>query len=217
MFARPGLFLFGLTGGVASGKSTAGRILRGLGVHVIDADELARRAVEPGQPALHEIAAAFHGVVVDGALDRAALGKVVFTDATARSRLNAIVHPRVAGLLQHDLDQLRASSTEFVLACYEVPLLFENALDRWLRPTVLVTCHEQTQIERGMARNGWTKEHALARIAAQMSLHDKQRRADYVIDNSGDLRALEVNTRRVYDAIVAAAYEEAARPKGAVQ
>lgn len=217
MFARPGLFLFGLTGGVASGKSTVGRILRGLGVHVIDADELARRAVMPGQPALLEIAAAFDGVVLNGELDRTALGKVVFGDSSARARLNAIVHPRVAGLLQHDLDQLRASSNEFVLACYEVPLLFENALDRWLRPTVLVACDEETQISRAMARNGWTKEHAIARIAAQMSLHEKQGRADYTIDNSGDLQSLEVNTRRVHDAIVAAAHEEVARQKGAVQ
>jgi dephospho-CoA kinase len=217
MFARPGLFLFGLTGGVASGKSTVGRILRDQGVHVIDADELARRAVDPGQPALAEIALAFEGVVHDDVLDRAALGKVVFGDAGARARLNAIVHPRVAGLLQHELDQLRGNVADLVVACYEVPLLFENSLDQWLRPTLLVACDEATQVARAMARNGWSREHALARIAAQMPLSEKRKRADYVIENSGDLAALEVNTRRVLDTLIAAIHVQTARQKGSVQ
>lgn len=220
MFARPGLFLFGLTGGVASGKSTVGRILRGFGVHVIDADVLARRAVEPGQPALVEIAAAFPGVVVGGALDRAALGRVVFGDPSALARLNAIVHPRVAASLQEELDQLGgvapgAAATgagvhavALRVAAYEVPLLFENSLDQWLRPTVLVACDEAVQVTRAMGRNGWSREHAVARIAAQMPLSDKRKRADYVIDNSADLAALEVNTRGVLDLLLAAASEQ---------
>lgn len=208
MFARPGLFLFGLTGGVASGKSTVGRLLRERGVHVIDADDLARRAVLPGQPALAEIALAFDGVVVDGQLDRAALGKLVFADASARSRLNAIVHPRVAGLLQHELDQISVGVGQLELACYEVPLLFENALDAWLRPTVLVACDEAVQVTRAMARNGWTREHALARIAAQMPLNEKRKRADYTIENSGDMDALERSTERALAALHAAARQK---------
>jgi dephospho-CoA kinase len=208
MFARPGLFLFGLTGGVASGKSTVGRLLRERGVHVIDADDLARRAVLPGQPALAEIALAFDGVVVDGQLDRAALGKLVFADASARSRLNAIVHPRVAGLLQHELDQISVGVGQLELACYEVPLLFENALDAWLRPTVLVACDEAVQVTRAMARNGWTREHALARIAAQMPLNEKRKRADYTIENSGDMDALERSTERTLAALHAAARQK---------
>lgn len=208
MFARPGLFLFGLTGGVASGKSTVGRLLRERGVHVIDADDLARRAVLPGQPALAEIALAFDGVVVDGKLDRAALGKLVFADASARSRLNSIVHPRVAGLLQHELDQISVGVGQLELACYEVPLLFENALDAWLRPTVLVACDEAVQVTRAMARNGWTREHALARIAAQMPLNEKRKRADYTIENSGDMDALERSTERTLAALHAAARQK---------
>lgn len=217
MFARPGLFLFGLTGGVASGKSTVGRILRGLGVHVIDADDLARRAVEPGQPALAEIAGEFAGVVTNGVLDRAGLGKLVFGDPAARSRLNAIVHPRVAGLLQLEIDQLGRDGGELIVACYEVPLLFENALDQWLRPTVLVSSEPGEQVERAMARNGWSREHALARIAAQMPLSEKQKRADYVIVNSGSLELLEANTRRVLDAVLADARTSMDRQKGSVQ
>lgn len=218
MFARTGLFLFGLTGGVASGKSTVGRLLRDIGVYVIDADDLARRAVEPGQPALARIEATFPGVVSDGVLDRAALGKVVFADAHARALLNAIVHPQVASLLQHELDGLHASATGLTVACYEVPLLFENALDQWLRPTVLVACDDEVQVARAIARNGWSREHALLRIAAQMPLAEKRKRADYVIENSGDLATLQVNTRRVLDQLVADAQnEEAARQRGSVQ
>lgn len=189
---RPGLFLFGLTGGIASGKSTVGRLLRARGVTVVDADDLARRAVLPGQPALAEIEAVFGPqIVVNGALDRAALGQIVFSDATARARLNAIVHPRVAELLQQELAALVVEPGARHLVCYEVPLLFENGLDAWLRPTLLVACDEQTQVERAMARNGWTREHAAARIAAQMPLVDKRARADLVLDNDGDLAALE--------------------------
>lgn len=192
MLVRPGLFLFGLTGGIASGKSTVGRLLRARGVTVVDADDLARRAVLPGQPALAEIEAVFGPqIVVNGALDRAALGQIVFSDATARARLNAIVHPRVAELLQQELAALVVEPGALHLVCYEVPLLFENGLDAWLRPTLLVACDEQTQVERAMARNGWSREHAAARIAAQMPLVDKRARADLVLDNDGDLAALE--------------------------
>jgi dephospho-CoA kinase len=206
MQTPPGMFLFGLTGGVASGKSTVGRLLRNHGVTVIDADVLARRAVEPGQPALREIAETFGAhLVVDGQLDRAALGQLVFASAEARGRLNAIVHPRVAQLLRDELSALVPHSPSLALVCYEVPLLFENGLDAWLRPVVLVACDEETQIRRAMDRNGWSREHAMARIAAQMPLADKRARADYVIENAGDLTALEANTLDVLRRLTALA------------
>lgn len=190
-----GVFLFGLTGGVASGKSTVGTLLRERGVTVIDADVLARRAVEPGQPALGEIATAFGPAMIrDAALDRAALGQLVFSDATARQRLNAIVHPRVAELLREELAALGSSPAAPRLVCYEVPLLFENALDVWLRPTVLVACDAETQVARAMARNGWSREHAASRISAQMPLEEKRRRADFVIENDGTLEELASRT-----------------------
>lgn len=222
MFARPGLFLFGLTGGVASGKSTVGRLLRQRGVTVIDADDLARRVVLPGQPALAEIESAFPGVVTDGALDRAALGQLVFADPSARAKLNAIVHPRVAVALDQELDALASSLTASAnaaassavpapstapaasaLVAYEVPLLFENNLDRWLRPTVLVACDEVSQVARAMGRNGWTREHTMERIAAQMPLADKRQRADIVIENIGDLEALAQRTDLVVSELAA--------------
>lgn len=220
MFARPGLYLFGLTGGVASGKSTVGRLLRERGVTVIDADELARRVVEPGQPALAEIESTFDGVVTDGALDRAALGRLVFADPVARTKLNAIVHPRVAAALQADLDALASAHAAAgssgarapTLVAYEVPLLFEGNLDHWLRPTVLVACDEAAQVARAMARNGWTREHTLERIAAQMPLSEKRQRADIVIENSGDLEALAQHTDGVVSEIAARCRQEGPTP-----
>lgn len=235
MFARPGLFLFGLTGGVASGKSTVGRLLRERGLTVIDADDLARRVVMPGEPALAEIARTFPGVVTDGALDRTALGQLVFAEPSARARLNAIVHPRVAAALDRELDALAARLTApsqaaegstspalqtvpapvpSTLVAYEVPLLFENNLDRWLRPTVLVACDEPTQVARAMARNGWTREHTLERIAAQMSLSDKRQRADLVIENTGDLEVLAQRTDVVVSELAARSQQEEAKARG---
>lgn len=210
MQTPPGMFLFGLTGGVASGKSTVGRLLRKYGVAVIDADVLARRAVEPGQPALREIAETFGAhLVPDGHLDRAALGQVVFANPDARGRLNVIVHPRVAQLLRDELSTMATHASKPSLVCYEVPLLFENGLDAWLRPVVLVACDEETQIQRAMERNGWSREHAMARIAAQMPLADKRARADHVVENSGDLAALEVNTLEVLRRLTALATAQA--------
>lgn len=203
MHKPPGVFLFGLTGGVASGKSTVAKHLHKRNVTVIDADVLARRVVEPGRPALTEIAAAFGPALVqDGVLDRNALGNIVFSDPAARARLNAIVHPRVAELLSEELAAVAPAPGQTRLVCYEVPLLFENGLDAWLRPTVLVACDEETQVERAMARNGWTREHALSRIASQMPLAEKRRRADFVIENDATLDALDAATDLVLEGIV---------------
>jgi dephospho-CoA kinase len=204
MTPHSGLFLFGLTGGVASGKSTVGKLLGKAGVHVIDADDLARRAVAEGQPALTEIERKFgSSVLSDGELDRAALGKIVFADPERLAALNAIIHPRVAELLRQELLDLAnvPSSGEPRLVCYEVPLLFENNLDAWLRPVVLVACSEEQQVARAMAREGWPEEHARQRVRAQLPLAAKQVRADYVIHNDATLEALSRATELTLDEI----------------
>lgn len=204
MFVRPGVFVFGLTGGIASGKSTAGKVLRNAGVHVIDADDLARRAVEPGQPALSEIERQFGAEVLrDGKLDRAALGRIVFADKSRLAELNAIVHPRVSELLQQELDAVEAGSTQegARMVCYEVPLLFENHLDAWLRPVVLVACAEAVQVARAVLREGWSEDHARQRIRAQLPLAEKQARADYVIHNDGSVAELERDTLRALETL----------------
>src|SRR3954465_11959259 len=148
------LSVFGLTGGIGSGKSTAAALFRERGVPMVDADELAREAVAPGSAGLAEVLAAFGPQIADAAgnLDRKRLGALVFADPEARKRLNAITHPIVRRLSQERflaLDQQGAT-----LAGYDVPLLFEVGLDAVLRPVVVVTAREATQLERIMARDG---------------------------------------------------------------
>lgn len=193
--------VFGLTGGVASGKSTVAARFRERGVPVVDADELARRAVAPGTAALQEILETFGRDYAspEGTLDRAKLAARVFGDASALQQLNSIVHPRVAQLFQADLQQLQARG--HALVCYEVPLLFENQLHHRLRPVVLVALPRPLQLERAMRRSGWSAEQAAARIDAQLPLAQKRQLADYVIDNDGPLQQTLERADHVLDAI----------------
>lgn len=184
------LRVFGLTGGIGSGKSTVARLLRERGVPVVDADELAREAVAPGSAGLGEVVAAFGPEVLDsaGALDRQRLGERVFADTEARKRLNSITHPIVRRLSQERFAELDRQGIE--LAAYDVPLLFEVGLDAVLKPTVVVASSEATQLARVSARDGLSEAAVQARIAAQMPLDEKRRRADHVLENDGSLAEL---------------------------
>jgi len=182
------MLVIGLTGGVATGKSTVARYLRELGVPVIDADQLAREVVEPGEPALEEIRQRFGLGVIDagGRLDRAALGAIVFRDEQARKDLEAIVHPRIRSRMRAMIEEYRRRG-EPVVVC-DIPLLFETGVGLdWVDRTVVVYVPREVQKARLMARNGYTAEEAERRIAAQLPTEEKARRADAVIDNSGDL------------------------------
>jgi dephospho-CoA kinase len=185
------LRVFGLTGGIGSGKSTAAELLRQHGVPVVDADELAREVVAPGTVGLTEVVEAFGADVLgpDGALDRKRLGARVFSDPEARKRLNSITHPLVRQLSQVRFTELGASGVE--LAAYDVPLLFEVGLDAVLRPVVLVAASVAPQLARIRARDGLSEADARARIAAQLPLEEKRRRADYVLENDGTLESLD--------------------------
>jgi dephospho-CoA kinase len=189
--------VFGLTGGIGSGKSTVAALLRERGVPVVDADELAREAVAPGSAGLAQVVASFGPGVLDssGALDRKRLGALVFGDETARKRLNAITHPIVRQLSQQRFAELDRQGHE--LACYDVPLLFEVGLDQVIRPVVLVYVSEATQLERVMRRDGSSAEEARARISAQLPLADKRARADLVIENDGPRSELGVQVDRL--------------------
>lgn len=190
------LRVFGLTGGLGSGKSTVAARLRQRGVPVIDADALAREVVAPGSPGLAEVVAAFGaGVLRDGGLDRARVANIVFGDPAARQRLEAITHPRIQALRDTRLAELTAAGEP--LACYEVPLLFERGLDSSLRPVVVVSVPEPVQIERARRRDQATEAMVRARLDAQLPLAEKAARADYVIDNSGSLATTEAATDRV--------------------
>jgi dephospho-CoA kinase len=190
--------LVGLTGGIASGKSTVGHMLRDAGVDVIDADVLAREAVAPGSVGLAAVHERFGDAVIssDGTLNRPILGALVFVDDGARRDLNAIVHPEVARLAAERLSALREAGA--TVAVYEVPLLFENGLDAVMDTTILVACPDDVQLARIMARDHLNEAQAKARVAAQMPLAQKRQRAAFVIENDGDLDQLLSRLRETW-------------------
>jgi dephospho-CoA kinase len=193
--------LFGLTGGIASGKSAVAARLRARGVPVIDADQLARDAVAPGSSGLAEVVKTFGEEVLapDGALDRKRLAAVVFADEERRKALNAIVHPIVTMLTFKRASELRDQG--YPLACYEAALIVENGVADAFRPLVVVAAPEATQVARAVARDAALEADVQARIRAQMPLADKVREADFVIDNAGSLAELERRTDAVLAAI----------------
>jgi dephospho-CoA kinase len=179
------MLVFGLTGGLASGKSTVAAHLREQGVPVIDADQVARDVVARGTPGLAAVIDAFgEGVLAeDGSLDRARLAALVFNDADKRRRLNGILHPLIGAESARRVAELSARGE--ALACYEAALLVENGLADAFRPLVVVAVPEEVQVQRSMARDHATEEQARARISAQLPLATKVAAADYVIDTSG--------------------------------
>jgi dephospho-CoA kinase len=197
--------VIGLTGGIASGKSTAARMLAELGAPVVDADQLARDVVAPGQPALAEIVDAFGpaALLPDGTLDRKRVGAIVFADAAERRRLNAITHPRIAMATQARLEELRAKHTP--VAIYEAALLVENGAHRGLDGLIVVFCDEATQLERLVERDGLGEAEARARIAAQAPLADKLAAATWVVDTRGPMAETRQQIGRIWEQIVAGA------------
>jgi dephospho-CoA kinase len=179
----------GLTGGVASGKSTVAALLEELDAVVIDADELAREVVEPGTPGLAAVVDAFGpGVLAeDGSLDRQALGAVVFADEVARRRLERILHP----LIRRRAAEIEAAAPPGVLVVHDIPLLVETGQGDAFDAVLVVDVPVETQVDRMVTERGWTREDAQARVAAQASREQRLAAATYVIDNTGtrdDLR-----------------------------
>jgi dephospho-CoA kinase len=181
--------LIGVTGGIATGKSTVDRMLAAHGAVVIDADELARDVVRPGEPALDEVIARFGRGVIrpDGSLDRARLGDIVFADPDAREDLERITHPRITELTGKRIAAALAGSAPLVAV--DIPLLFENAREAMFEGVLLVYAPREVQIERLRERNGLDEAEALQRLAAQLPIDEKRDRATWVIDNSGALDA----------------------------
>ncbi len=193
--------LIGLTGGIASGKSTVAKILKRLGAAIVDADALAREVVEPGHDAWKDIVEAFGAEVLqpDQTLDRQKLRATIFNNPAARKKLEAIIHPRVRALAEERIHQHAAAGYEIVV--YEVPLLFEGNLHEWLRPVVLVACDLDIQKRRLQERDGLSVETSQKHIDAQMSLAEKRRLADYVIENDGSFEDLEREVQTVLNRI----------------
>ncbi len=195
------MHLFGLTGGIASGKSAVAARVRRRGIPVIDADELARDAVAKGSAGLAEIVKTFGEEVLaaDGTLDRKKLAAVVFTDDAKRKALNGIVHPIVTMLTFKRSAELRDEGKP--LACYEAALIVENGVADAFRPLVVVSAPEATQVTRACARDAAAEAEVRARIRAQMPLAAKVKAADFVIENTGSLADLDRRTDEVLQAI----------------
>ncbi len=193
----------GLTGGIASGKSTVGRLFRELGATVVDADEVAREVVERGSEGLAEIVTAFGNDVLaaDGTMDRKKVGAIVFDDPVARKKLESITHPRIFARSMQLM--AAAAARNEALAIYEAALLVENGSFKMMQALVVVAASEATQIARISSRDGIDEAGARARMAAQMPLEKKIAVADFVIWNDGDRAALEARTREVHAALLA--------------
>lgn len=198
----PVVTVVGLTGGIATGKSTVTKMLRQLGARVIDADVIAREVVAPGTEGLAAIHETFGDEVLasDGTLNREALGRLVFADPAARARLNAITHPRIAMTMMQRAAEAGNEGLAWVI--YDAALLVENGIHEMLPASIVVACSEDTQRRRLIARDGFTPAEAEARIDAQLPLAKKIAVADWVIDNDGTLAQTEAQVRAVFDELV---------------
>ncbi|MBT2681926.1 dephospho-CoA kinase [Bacillus sp. ISL-35] len=179
--------IIGLTGGIASGKSTVSAMFTELGITVIDADIEARLAVEPGEKAYNDIVSHFGTEVLeeDGSINRPALGSIIFNNEEKRLQLNSIVHPAVRERMAMKRQQAEAANEKAVVL--DIPLLFESKLTGMVEKIIVVYVDEKTQLERLMERNGFSEDEALSRIKSQMPLKDKVNLADEVIDNTGTI------------------------------
>jgi dephospho-CoA kinase len=193
--------VIGLTGGIASGKSTVAAMLRELGAPIVDADLLARQVVEPGSPALAEIAQRFGAdmLAADGTLDRKKMGERIFADPGARATLNAITHPRIAQASAAALADFAAAGHK--VAIYEAALLVENRIHERLGGLIVVSVPDDVQIARLRARDGLDEEGARARVSAQLPLASKVAVADWVVDNGGSVEHTRAEVERIWRAI----------------
>jgi len=193
------MFKVGLTGGIASGKSTVASILRDLDCPLLEADTLGHELLEQGQPAYDEVVAEFSKAVLDsyGKVDRSKLGAIVFADAAKRARLNQILHPRILDVTRKWFAALdRPGGPE--LAVVEAALIFEAGFNKELDRTIVCWCRPEQQLER-LQERGLSPEDARLRIAAQMPVDEKRRLGDEVIDCSGTIEDTERQVAQVFE------------------
>jgi len=190
--------VIGLTGGIASGKSTVSRMFQRMGARVVDADVIARRIVEPGRPAYRDIVRAFGRQVVapDGTLDRKRLGAQVFADPKKLARLEQITHPRIAREARREIAAHRRAGAPLVV--YDAALLVEKGWYRGLDGLAVVSVPKKVQLQRLMGRDGLSRSAARQRLRAQLPLAAKLKVADYVIDNSGSLEQTEAQVKQLW-------------------
>ena len=186
--------IIGLTGGIASGKSTVASILQKLGAHIFDADIASRQAVARGSQGLQQV------IDVDGELDRQKIAQLVFENKAALGQLESIVHTYVRSEAKKFLEQCRRQN--FSAAVLDVPLLIECGWYKEVDLVWLVAVDEQTQIERAIARSGMSQQEVAVRIAAQMTLAAKCQYADLIIDNSGSLKQTELTVKKEWEKVL---------------
>jgi dephospho-CoA kinase len=192
------MMLFGVTGGMGMGKSTAAELLRELGVAVTDTDALARAVVAPGEPALAEVRQVFGAEMLGehGELRRERMAELVFSDPAARRRLEAILHPRIGALWRAEVARWRAARQ--AVAAVVIPLLFEMAAEADFDATICVACTAAAQQQR-LAARGWTPDQSAQRLQAQWAIERKMAMADYVVWTEGSLDAHREQLRRIVD------------------
>ncbi len=195
--------ILGITGSIASGKSTVSAMFEARGAALVSADQLARDAVRPGSATLALLVDRFGAEILEasGRLDRARLGAMIFADPAARQDLNRIIHPAIAALAEEQLARLRRSGAPLVV--YEAPLLFEAGANGRVDRVLVVKVDPEIQLQRLMRRDGLDAEAARQRIASQMSQAEKLARADFVIDNSGSRNVTEIQVAALWARLAA--------------
>lgn len=183
--------VIGLTGGIASGKSTVSNMLKDLGITVIDADIEARQVVEPGENAYQQIVKHFgRGILLDdGTINRAKLGEIIFNNKDEREVLNGIVHPAVRESMMEKKEVAVKRGEKLIVL--DIPLLFESKLTDLVEKVILVYVDKEIQIQRLMKRNQYSESEAISRIQSQMPLNEKKQLADFIIDNNGSIQQTE--------------------------
>jgi dephospho-CoA kinase len=189
--------VFGLTGGIGTGKSTVSRMFREEGLPVVDADRIAREVTAPGRPAYDAVVRAFgRGILLqDGRIDRAKLGGIVFSDPAKRAVLEAATHPEIARGIASELYRLESEGR--VVAIVEAALIHETGRRARFEAVVAVRCEKAQQLRRLMKRDGISEEDAARKISSQMDTDEKARASEHVIDNSGDLASTRAQVRRL--------------------
>ncbi len=196
------MIIAGLTGGIATGKSTVSSVLREAGAIIIDADAIARDVVKKNFPAWHEIVRIFGKEVLlpDGEIDRARLGNIIFRDSSKKEILNKIVHPYVIQKVAELIEEIGKESPDSIVIL-DVPLLIEAGMDKGLEDVILVYAPEDIQKKRLAERDGISDEDSLLRVSSQMPIEEKKEFATFIIDNSGPIEATKKRALEVFDSL----------------
>ena len=194
-------FILGLTGGIGTGKTTVALMLKELGAYIIDADEISRHALDKQTDCYLKTVETFGREILqdDGTVDRKKLAATIFSDPTAREKLNGIIHPHVKKTIFSESEKAAEAGERLVI--WDIPLLFETGYELYTDAVLVVTCPLPLRLERLKRRSGLSESEALDRICAQMSDDERCAKADFVIDNAGTLDELKSKVRSVYDKI----------------